>query len=58
MNGNEHKISQYAYDTLLIVDSSPLSRFIDLDRPFSHISALKINSYKAKIVWVGSKNSF
>lgn len=57
VNGNEHKISQYADDTSLILDGSPMSLFAALDTLefFSHISGLKINSSKTKIVWIGSK---
>lgn len=57
VNGNEHKISQYADDTSLILDGSPMSLFTALDTLefFSHISGLKINSSKTKIVRIGSK---
>lgn len=46
VNGNEHKISQYADDTSLILDGSPMSLFAALDTLefFSHISGLKINT--------------
>ena len=57
INGNEHKISQYADDTCLILDGSPQSLFTALDTIdfFSNLSGLKINSSKTKIVWIGSK---
>ena len=57
INGNEHKISQNADDTCLILDGSPESLFTALDTIdfFSNLSGLKINSSKTKIVWIGSK---
>ena len=57
MNGNEHKISEYADDTCLILDGLPKSLFTALDPIdfFSNLSGLKINSSKTKIVWIGSK---
>ena len=60
INGNEHKISQYADDTCLILDGSPQSLFTALDTIdfFSNLSGLKINSSKTKIVWIGSKKIF
>ena len=57
INGEEHKISQYADDTTLALDGSPKSLFAALDtiNYFSTFSGLKINSSKTKIVWIGSK---
>lgn len=57
VNGKEHKISQYADDTTLLLDGSPKSLFAALDTVdfFSTFSGLKINSSKTKIVWIGSK---
>lgn len=60
VNGKEHKISQYADDTTLLLDGSPKSLFAALDTVdfFSTFSGLKINSSKTKIVWIGSKKIF
>lgn len=53
----EHKISQYADDTSLILDGSASSLFNALEtlELFSKISGLQVNSSKTKIVWFGSK---
>lgn len=53
----EYKLSQYADDTSLISDGSPLTldgilRELDF---FENISGLKINFQKTKMVWIGSK---
>lgn len=55
-NGKEHKISQYADDTTLVLDGSSESLFAALDTIdlFSTFSGLQINSSKTKIVWIGS----
>lgn len=57
IGSKEHKISQYADDTSLILDGSPTSLFASLDTLdfYSNISGLKINSSKTKIIWIGSK---
>lgn len=57
VNDKEHKISQYADDTLLTLDGSPSSLFAALDNLdfFSKFSGLKVNCSKTKIVWIGSK---
>lgn len=51
----EHKISQYADDTSLILDGSASSLFNALEtlELFSKISGLQVNSSKTKIVWFG-----
>ena len=53
----EHKLSQYADDTSLILDGSASSLFNALDtlELFSNISGLLVNSSKTKIIWFGSK---
>ncbi|KAK6171730.1 hypothetical protein SNE40_018168 [Patella caerulea] len=53
----EHVISQYADDTTLFLDGSKQSFHSALDTldQFASISGLKINSFKTKIVWIGSK---
>ena len=58
VNNKEHKITQYADDTSLILDGSPDSLFNSLDTIdfFSKLSGLRINSSKTKVVWIGSKN--
>lgn len=53
----EYKLSQYADDTSLISDGSPLTldgilRELDF---FENISGLKINFQKTKMIWIGSK---
>ena len=57
INNKEHKISQYADDTSLILDGSKNSLFsaIDTLELYARISGLHINSSKTKIVWIGSK---
>lgn len=57
VNNKEHKISQYADDTLLALDGSPKSLFEALETIdfYSSFSGLKINTTKTKIVWIGSK---
>jgi hypothetical protein len=52
MNGEEHKISQYADDTTLALDGSSKSLFAALDtiNYYSTFSGLKINSSKTKII--------
>lgn len=57
IHGKEHKISQYADDTSLILDGSPNSLFTAFDTLefFSKLSGLKVNSSKTKIIWIGSK---
>ena len=49
----EHKLSQYADDKSLTLDSSQKSLFVALDtiEYFSKFSGLKINASKTKIVW-------
>lgn len=58
VNGKEHKISQYADDTCLILDGSANSLYTALDtlELYAKFSGLKINSTKTKIIWIGSKN--
>lgn len=57
VNNKEHNISQYADDTLLTLDGSPISLFAALDNLdfFSKFSGLKVNCSKTKIIWIGSK---
>ena len=57
INNSEHKITQYADDTTLILDGSEKSLFAALNTLdyFSSISGLHVNSSKTKIVWIGSK---
>ena len=57
IDGEEYKLSQYADDTSIIFDGSPGSydgilRVLDY---FAHISGLKINFSKTKMVWIGGK---
>lgn len=57
IDGIEYKLSLYANDTSLIFYGSPQSmdgilRVLDY---FAHLSGLKINYTKTKMVWIGSK---
>ena len=57
IDGEEYKISQYADDTSLMCDGSPTSldailRVLD---KYAHISGLKINISKTKLIWIGCK---
>ena len=54
----EHKISQFADDTTLILNGSRASFGAALDTLafYANISGLKINDSKTKIIWIGSKN--
>ena len=56
----EHKLSQYADDTSLILDGSASSLFNALDtlELFSKISGLSVNSSKNKIYLVWLKKKF
>ena len=53
----EHKISQFADDTTLILNGSRASFGAALDTLafYAKISGLKINDSKTKIIWIGSK---
>ena len=53
----EHVISQYADDTLLMLDGSEkaLQKAVDEINFFYRISGLKMNLSKTQIVWIGSK---
>ena len=55
INNKEHRITQNADDTSLILDGSPDSLFNSLDTIdfFSKFSGLRINSSKSKVVWIG-----
>lgn len=57
INDTEHKISQYADDTSLVLDGSPKSLFAALETIdfFHSFSGLKKNSSKTKIILIGSK---
>ena len=55
-NGIEHRLSQYADDTTLILDGSDGSflRAVQVLDRFRMISGLKVNFEKTKVLWVGS----
>ena len=57
MNNYDHRITQYADDTTLILDGSErsLSAALNTLEYFSTISGLHINSSKTKIIWIGFK---
>ena len=54
--GYEHKISQYADDTTLITKNckNSLNRVLDTLKNFHHISGLKVNIEKTKVVLLGA----
>lgn len=57
IDGIEYKISQYADDTSLIFHGLPESMdgILSVLYYFAHLSGLKINYTKTKMVWIGSK---
>ena len=57
INENEHLISQYADDTLIILDGTEKSLKATMKEveQFYKLSGLKINISKTQIVWIGSK---
>ena len=56
INNKEYIISQFADDTTLFLDGSDksLRNTLKLLEEFSHISGLKVNFEKTKLVWIGS----
>ena len=54
--GYQHKISQYADDTTLITKNckNSLNRVLDTLKSFHHISGLKVNIEKTKVVQLGA----
>ena len=59
INQYEHKLTQFADDTTLIMDGSQDSLQASLNtlEIFGSISGLKINKDKTKIVWIGKKRN-
>lgn len=57
IDGYEIKMAQFADDTTLLLDSSPLSLKTALNtiEIFGSLSGLKMNSEKTKVIWLGSK---
>ena len=57
VNGIEHKITQFADDTTLILDGSKDSLIAALNvlEVFGSISGLQINAEKTKLIWIGKK---
>ena len=57
INNKEQKLSQYADDTLFILDgtSKSLNETLDVLSKFSHFSGLKVNFDKTHAVWKGLK---
>ena len=57
INNKEHKLSQYADDTLFILDgtSKSLNETLDVLSKFSHCFGLKVNFDKTHAVWIGLK---
>lgn len=58
VNNKEHKISQYADDTLLALDGSPKSLFeaLEIIDFYSSFSGLEINTTKTKMCGLVQKN--
>ena len=53
-NGKEHKISQYADDTLFLLDESKsLNATINVLYEYSQFSCLKVDFEKTHTVWIG-----
>ena len=57
VNGIEHKITQFADDTTLILDGSKESLIAALNvlEVFGSISGLQINTEKTRLIWIGKK---
>ena len=57
VNGIEHKITQFADDTTLILDGSKVSLIAALNvlEIFGSISGLQVNTEKNKVIWIGKK---
>ena len=57
INDKEHKLSQYADDTLFLLDgtSKSLNATLDVLYDYSHFSGLKVNFEKTHAVWIGIK---
>ena len=57
INKKEHKLSQYADDTLFLLDgtSNSLNETLNVLLDFSNFSGLKINFEKTHAVWIGLK---
>jgi hypothetical protein len=56
INQKEHKISQYVDDTSLALDDFAkfLQSVLDTLGMYANFSGLKINTYKTKLIWIGS----
>ena len=59
IGSDEFKISQFADDTTLFMDGSEssLQYTMNVLEVFGSLSALKMNLFKTKVIWIG-KNSF
>ena len=59
MNNKEMKISQYADDTQINLDSTEQSPWESLQilSNFYKLSGLKINKEKTKAIWIGAKSN-
>lgn len=57
IDDNEHKLTQFADDTTLILDGSieSLQAALNVLEIFGSISGLKMNSEKTKLIWIGRK---
>ena len=58
INDKEHKLSQYADDTLFLLDgtSKSLNATLNVLYEFAQFSGLKVNFDKTHAVWIGVKN--
>ena len=59
VNGIEHKITQFADDTTLILDGTKDSLIAALNilEVFGSISGLQINTEKTKLIWIGKNDT-
>ena len=57
INDKEHKLSQYADDTIFLLDgtSKSLNETLNVLSEFSRFSGLKVNFDKTNAVWIGLK---
>ena len=55
INDKEHKLSQYADDTLFLLDgtSKSLNATLNVLYEYAQFSGLKVNSDKTHAVWIG-----
>jgi len=59
LHGIEHKLSQFADDTTILLDGTDqsLNETLNVIQDFSNISGLNVNFDKTNVVWIG-KNKY